>query len=189
MTLPVSEALYAAMRQHDTVFDGHLYVGIVSTGIVCFPSCRSRLPKRENVRVFSTFQVAVQAGFRPCKRCKPDSPRRLSPDAEVVRQVEAILVEQMPQPITLQGLADALHLSPYHLLRVYKRLTGVSPARRLQQLRMHQAKQLLTKEDLLIETIAKQIGLRSASHFSTVFQRETGLTPSAFRHTQRATTR
>ena len=82
----VSDELYGAMSARDPRFDGRYYVGIVSTGIVCFPSCRSRLPRRENVRVYASLADALRAGFRPCKRCRPDSPRRQSPDAEMANR-------------------------------------------------------------------------------------------------------
>jgi AraC family transcriptional regulator, regulatory protein of adaptative response / DNA-3-methyladenine glycosylase II len=64
---------YQAMETRDSGFDGRVYVGVTSTGIYCRPSCASRLPKRENVRIYATAGDAREAGFRACLRCKPDA--------------------------------------------------------------------------------------------------------------------
>lgn len=71
------------MVLRDTKFDGKLYIGIISTGIVFFPSCRSRLQKRENVKVFATLEEALKAWFRPCNwRSLPDEWLVWRPDAK-----------------------------------------------------------------------------------------------------------
>lgn len=72
--MEVTEDLYEAIQNNSKKFDGQYYIGIRTTGIVCFPSCRSRVPKKENVRVFTSYLEAIHAGFRACKRCKPDYP-------------------------------------------------------------------------------------------------------------------
>ena len=64
---------YQAMETRDASLDGRVYVGVTSTGIYCRPSCPSRLPKRENVTIHPTADAARAAGFRACKRCKPDT--------------------------------------------------------------------------------------------------------------------
>lgn len=64
---------YRAMESRDAVFDGRVYVAVTSTRIYCRPSCASRLPKRENVRLYPSTDAARSAGFRACKRCKPDA--------------------------------------------------------------------------------------------------------------------
>ena len=126
------EPLEALVNDHimdqkvcDTRFDGRLYVGVVSTHIVCFPSCQSRLPKRENVRVFTTVADAMRHGFRPCKRCKPDT-LNIAPDTDLAQQVMNIVQHRYHEPLTLHQLADDLKVGPYHLQRLFKR----EPARR-----------------------------------------------------------
>ncbi|MCL6516648.1 Ada metal-binding domain-containing protein [Alicyclobacillus sp.] len=66
------EDLWHAIVNCDVAYDGRFYYGVVSTGVFCRPSCRSKTPKREHVRIFLTTGEARAAGFRPCKRCKPD---------------------------------------------------------------------------------------------------------------------
>lgn len=113
--MELTDDLYDTMIRRDTRYDGERYVGIVSTGVVCFPSCRSRLPKRANVHVFPSMEAALQAGFLPCKRCKPDHPAQTSPDTELADQVMAIFKRDYARRITL---AREVRVSPYHLQRV-----------------------------------------------------------------------
>ena len=67
------EACYRAVAGRDPRFDGRLYLGVTSTGIYCRPSCPARTPRRENVRFYASAAAAVAAGFRACKRCRPDA--------------------------------------------------------------------------------------------------------------------
>lgn len=106
--------------------------GVTTTGVVCRPGCPSRRPRRENVRFFATLAEAEGAGFRPCKRCCPD--KAMTAAAERARAavekacglIRATLEAGEAAP-TLHALAEAVHLSPFHFQRLFKRLTGVSP--------------------------------------------------------------
>lgn len=182
--LEITDELYNTVVSNGSKFDGRYYIGIISTGIVCFPSCRSRTPKRENIRVFRALDDALNAGFRPCKRCKPDNPNRLPPDSEMVRQVLNILDERFPDPITLRVLSDALNMSPYHLQRVFKRVTGLSPTQALQQRRLDAAKGFLQRGDKPIGDIALDVGFRTISHFTATFQKAVGMSPMEYRKNQ-----
>ena len=71
--LPDDDTCWRAAEAEDPRFDGWIFVGVTSTGIYCRPSCPARTPKRENVRFFSTAAAAQAAGFRACKRCRPDA--------------------------------------------------------------------------------------------------------------------
>ena len=177
----MTDELYNAILRHDNKFDGRFYIGILTTGIVCFPSCRSRTPKRENIRVYLSLEEAIRSGFRPCKRCKPDSPSRLSPDSEVVHQVLEIIHHRFQEPITLRTLSNELNMSPYHLQRTYKRVTGISPAKQLQSVRIDEAKRLLQIAEKSIGEVAMDVGFRSLSHFSDTFRREIGMSPLEYR--------
>ncbi|WDL98540.1 bifunctional transcriptional activator/DNA repair enzyme AdaA [Alicyclobacillus sp. ALC3] len=181
----VTDELYETMKRRDTNFDGQLYIGIVSTGIVCFPSCRSRLPNRENVRVFPGLDEALRAGFRPCKRCKPDNPKQMSPDAEIANRVLEILTSRYQEALTLQELADELNVSPYHLQRTFKRFTGHSPAGGLRRIRMQRAQDYLRTTADSVGAIALRVGYESASHFSATFRKEFGICPHDYRSSLR----
>ncbi len=66
------DEMWLAVSQNDASADGLFFYAVSSTGVFCRPSCKSRRPKRENVRYFKTAEQAMAAGFRPCKRCRSD---------------------------------------------------------------------------------------------------------------------
>lgn len=176
----VFQSVYETILRRDTRYDGQYYVGIVSTGIYCRPSCRSRIPKRENVRLYGSIAGARRAGFRPCKRCRPDHPDPHGPDAAIAQAVLDLIQQRYSENLTLGDMARALHLSPYHLGRVCKRMTGMTPARQLLQTRMEVAKRLLAQNQAITE-IAAAVGFGTHSHFAFVFQKAAGCTPQEYR--------
>ncbi|MCF6138650.1 bifunctional transcriptional activator/DNA repair enzyme AdaA [Pseudalkalibacillus berkeleyi] len=179
----IFQAVYETMKKRDTRFDGQYYVGIRTTGIVCRPSCRSRLAKPENVKIFSSVKEALNAGFRPCKRCKPETPSQHGPDAELSEAVLKLIREQYKEPLTLDVIANKLMMSPYHLQRIVKRTTGLTPNKHLHQMRITKAKEYLETSEMTINRIAKEVGFKNASHFSASFKKITGHTPNEYRTT------
>ncbi|WLD92832.1 bifunctional transcriptional activator/DNA repair enzyme AdaA [Alkalihalobacillus sp. AL-G] len=177
----IFQSVYETILQRNTRYDGVYYVGIKSTGIFCRPSCRSRIPKPENVMVYRSIEAAREAGFRPCKRCKPDSPEQHGPDAKMANIVIELIQERYDENLTLDLLAEELKMSPYHLQRVFKRTTGMTPSNQLLRTRMEKAEQFLDQMDYSIAEIAAMVGFRSASHFSSVFKKEKGYTPNEYR--------
>ncbi|WP_232463336.1 bifunctional transcriptional activator/DNA repair enzyme AdaA [Tumebacillus avium] len=169
---------WQAIIDCDATADGQFYYGVLTTGIFCRPSCKSRTPKRENVRIFATSDDAITHGLRACKRCRPEE---TVPQNELAQAVLQLLESRYAAPLTLQTLADHLHISPYHLQRTFKKATGQTPAEALTQIRISAARQLLTSTDLPLTTIALQVGYQNLSHFSYVFHKETGTTPSDYR--------
>ncbi|WP_408007649.1 bifunctional transcriptional activator/DNA repair enzyme AdaA [Pseudalkalibacillus sp. A8] len=185
----VFKSVYETILSRDTRYDGQYYVGIVTTGIFCRPSCRSRTPKPENVKVFKSIEEAREAGFRPCKRCRPENPSKHGPDAEVVKSINKMIQHKYPQSLTLSHMATELNMSPYHLQRVYKRMTGMTPSKKLLQKRMEAAKGLLLKREIPIAEISPLVGFNSVSHFSSVFKKTTGCTPIEYRINNQSVTR
>lgn len=117
---------WAQLLARDAGADGQFCYAVKTTGVYCRPSCGSRTPRPENVRFFATPAAAAEAGFRPCQRCQPDQPSRAEQHARLVarlcRQIEAA-----DTPPSLQDLAQAAQLSTYHLHRMFKAVTGVTP--------------------------------------------------------------
>jgi len=72
--LPHDDQLYQALLDRDSSYDGRVYGGVSSTGIFCRLTCPARKPKRENCSFYPEVSNAIEAGFRPCKRCKPLAP-------------------------------------------------------------------------------------------------------------------
>ncbi|WP_206797557.1 AraC family transcriptional regulator [Amycolatopsis sp. MtRt-6] len=99
-----------------------------------------------------------------------------------VRAAVAFLRERLAEPITLADLADEVHLSVYHLVRVFRAATGQTPHRFLTELRVEEAKRLLRETGLTLDRIAPRCGFTSPGALSAAFVRHTGIRPSAYRN-------
>jgi len=133
------ESRLAAVRARDARADGQFVYSVKTTGVYCRPSCAARPAKRENLAFHDTCADAEAAGFRPCKRCRPDqasqAQRRAALVASACRAIDA--AEDVPD---LAALAAQAGMSRFHFHRVFKEVTGVTPrayaqARRAERLR------------------------------------------------------
>ncbi|MBO8165492.1 MAG: methylphosphotriester-DNA--protein-cysteine methyltransferase family protein [Brevibacillus sp.] len=177
----MNDDMWRAIVCCDASYDGQFYYGLITTGIFCRPSCKSRTPRRENVRIFNTPAEAIGAGLRPCKRCRPDVSGWRSPEEELARKLTELITASYRQPLTLSEMARRLYVSPFYLQRSFKRVMKVSPVQYLKQVRLNAAKQLLAQTEETVSEIARKVGFRSSTHFASVFQRETRHTPTAYR--------
>ncbi|WNS41961.1 Ada metal-binding domain-containing protein [Paenibacillus sp. MMS20-IR301] len=175
------ERIYDTVVRREPTYDGVYYTAVLTTHIVCRPSCRARTPKAANVVFYGSLQEAVREGFRPCKRCRPDEGGILRPDAVLAAQADSLMQGQLSRKLTLQSLAGELKVSPFHLQRTYKRVTGQSPAARLEELRAGEACRLLAGTDSAIADVGRAVGFRSPSHFAAWFAKKTGLPPTEYR--------
>lgn len=119
------EHRWQAVLERRADADDRFVFAVVTTGIFCRPSCRARHALRENVRFFTDAEMAQQAGFRPCKRCQPDRPADEHSLAQKITAACGLLEQETP--ITLEALAQRVGLSPYHLHRQFKAVTGMTP--------------------------------------------------------------
>ena len=110
----LDDARWAAVVARNTAFDGHFFYAVETTGIYCRPSCAARRPKRAHVRFHDSAADAEQAGFRPCKRCKPTEPSLVQQHAEKVREA-CRLIETAEEEPKLDALAEAMGLEPLSL--------------------------------------------------------------------------
>lgn len=117
---------WAVVTARDGRWDGVFVYAVRTTGVYCRPGCRSRLPHRKNVEFFSDPAAAAAAGYRPCRRCRPDKP---SPEAERTALVTRACrrLEEAENPPTLRELAGEAGLSPYHFHRLFTATVGVTP--------------------------------------------------------------
>ena len=175
----LTDERWQAITHNDAGFDEIFMYAVKSTGIFCRPSCKSRNPKKENVRVFNDAAEAIANGFRPCKRCKPSGLRL--PDEEWAIQIEEYIHMHFHEPLTLEILADMCHGSPYHLQRTFKRITGLTPVEYIQKIRITKAMSELTTTDNSIAEIGVSVGLPNPSYFITLFKMKTGQTPKQYR--------
>lgn len=174
-----NEEQWRAIVDNDAAYNGRFFYAVKSTGIFCRPSCKSKEPRRDNVVLFQKAESALAAGFRPCKRCKPTGERL--PDEEWVAQMTSYIDRHFAEPITLQSLADHFHGSSYHLQRIFKRVTGMSPTAYAQRKRLDRAAKLLRETDLPIARIGAEVGIASLPYFITVFKSVYCCTPAAYR--------
>ncbi|MDQ0090365.1 AraC family transcriptional regulator of adaptative response / methylphosphotriester-DNA alkyltransferase methyltransferase [Paenibacillus anaericanus] len=178
------DLLYAAVVNRESTYEGVYYTGVKTTKIVCRPTCRAKTPKAMNVTFYSTLEDALQAGFRPCKRCKPEANGALGPDAALAAQVDTIIETQYKDKLTLSQLAALLAISPYHLQRTYKRVSGYSPAEKTELVRLKHAQRFLLESNATIAEIGEAVGYGSPSHFAAWFSNRTGISPTAYRNGQ-----
>ena len=164
---------------NDAFYDKKFYYGVNTTGIFCRPSCKSRPPKRQNVKIFNNPQQALDENFRPCKRCKPTDQRL--PSEEWVEQVAMYIDSNYYEHLSLQTLADLFHGSPFHLQRTFKKVNGITPAKYIQDTRISKSMEFLLNEDRPIKEIAIAVGISNMSYYVTLFKQKTGFTPIEYR--------
>ncbi len=175
--------MQAAFARRDRASDGRFVVGVTTTGIYCRPSCPARRPKAENTLFLPSNAEAEAAGFRPCKRCRPDEAAR---DAEAVRRAVAMLEAEGSAP-RLSELAAAAEYSPAHFQRIFLRLTGLSPAAYGRAVRAGRAGDSLSGADRVTDAIY-DAGYSSPSRFYDEVRDRLGMAPSAWRDGGRGVT-
>ena len=124
--VPVSDEAWDVIVRRDRTHEGAFLYGVRTTGVYCRPGCASRLPRRENVRLFATVEHAERSGFRECKRCRPRGARDTATESALAR-ARALLEEHAGRRITLEQLGLMVKLSPFHLQRTFKARFGVTP--------------------------------------------------------------
>ncbi len=180
--LPASsrdEARWEAVVARDASFEGQFYIAVKTTGVYCRPGCPARLPKRTNVRFFDTRDEAERAGFRPCKRCKPDQPSLGELHAGKIAQA-CRLIETADEAPKLDDLAAAVGLSPYHFHRIFKLALGVTPKAYATAHRGNRVREGLGRSATVTEAIY-DAGFNSNGRFYANASEVLGMTPTDFR--------
>ncbi len=176
-TLPDEETCWQAVQQRDAAYNGQFYFGVRSTRIYCKPGCPARRPRREQVLFFNSCEQAEAAGFRPCKRCRP----RQAADPQVTLVARACrLIETAGEPLSLQELGRQLGVSPYHLQRRFKALTGVTPRQYAASWRIQQFKAQVRQGRAVSEALY-EAGFGSNSRLYEGAADQLGMTPAAYR--------
>lgn len=168
-----------AIIENNKNYDGQFFYAVKTTKIFCRPSCKSRVPNFGNVTIFKRAEEALEAGYRPCKRCQSGDAHL--PEEEWVMQTELYIQENYDKPLTLNELAHACHGSPYHLHRVFKSVKGITPLVYLQQIRMKHARRYLLETVLPIKEISRLVGITNPTRFTTLFKEKNHQTPHEFR--------
>ena len=170
---------WAAVQQRVREADGDFYYSVRSTGVYCRPSCGARPALRANVAFHATAAEAEAAGFRPCKRCKPDQPPLAERHAAIVAEV-CRLIDASEAPLELDALAAAGGMSRFHFHRVFKAHTGLTPKAYAAAARARRMQQGLASEASVTEAIYAA-GFNSSGRFYAATPGALGMTPSAWR--------
>ena len=173
-----NELFWQAVKTNDARFDGAFFLGVRTTGIYCKPSCRARLPKRENVDFYATAHDAEARGFRACLRCRPHSAESMDPHvAKILKACELIDNESS---MSLEDLSSQLQLSPYHLQRSFKEIIGVSPKKYAEAKKMEKFKAEI-KDGSDVTTAMYDAGFESSSRLYEKASENLGMTPNTYK--------
>ena len=172
-------ARWAAVTRRDAAADDHFYYAVSTTGVYCRPSCAARLPRREHVQFYATRAEAEQAGFRPCKRCRPDEAPRAERQAAAIAKA-CRLIEQSADLPGLDALAEAAGMSRFYFHRVFKEVTGLTPKAYAAAHRASRVRDELTRSSTVTEAIY-EAGFQSSGRFYAASSQMLGMKPSDFR--------
>lgn len=179
-TLPAPETLYAALQARDPAYEGRAWVGVTSTGIFCRLVCPARDPKFENCQFFESVAGCMDAGFRPCKRCKP-----LEAQAGSDPMVAALLAALRGEPDRRWRESDLVTrgFDPSTVRRAFRRQFGMSFLDMARLTRLRHGASTLARGGRVIEA-QLDAGFESASGFRDAFARLIGHSPGSFTGTE-----
>jgi AraC family transcriptional regulator of adaptative response / DNA-3-methyladenine glycosylase II len=176
------DEMYARALASDASYNGVFWLGVLTTGTYCLPSCHARKPFRRNVRFFATVEAARASGLRACKKCYPDDfAAGIDPLFEAV---DALAAEVRAAPGAFPDVEALVRRSGYGATRLYHLFSlrfNVTPAEFLAEARVANAQRLLIETELPLLEVAAKAGYASLTTFHQNFKRLTGLTPAAFR--------
>jgi AraC family transcriptional regulator of adaptative response/methylated-DNA-[protein]-cysteine methyltransferase len=175
----VSDPRWAAVVARDPAADGKFFYSVKTTGVYCRPSCAARPARPENVRFHATCADAEQAGFRPCKRCKPDQAPLIAQHAAKVTRI-CRLIEDADTVPGLEELASRAGLSTYYFHRVFKAATGLTPKAYAAAHRARRVRNELDRRGTVTEAIF-DAGYDSTGRFYEKSGEMLGMTPSDYR--------
>jgi AraC family transcriptional regulator, regulatory protein of adaptative response / DNA-3-methyladenine glycosylase II len=178
------ERCYLAVLGRDARFDGWFVTAVTSTHIYCRPSCPARTPERRNVRFYSSAAAAQRAGFRACKRCRPDASPG-SPEWNVRHDVVARAMRMIGEGVVdregVVGLARRVAYSPRQLNRLLVSEVGAGPLSLARAQRAQTARVLIETTDLPVSSVAFAAGFASVRQFNDTIREIFACTPTELR--------
>jgi AraC family transcriptional regulator, regulatory protein of adaptative response / methylated-DNA-[protein]-cysteine methyltransferase len=179
ITATLNDPRWPAVLARDPAADGTFFYSVKTTGVYCRPSCAARPARPENVAFHVTTADAERAGFRPCKRCKPDQPPLIEQHAAKVAEL-CRLIENAEQVPSLDELARHANLSSYHLHRVFKAIIGLTPKAYAAAHRAKRVRAELSRSGSVTDAIYGA-GYNSNGRFYEQSNQVLGMTPTNYR--------
>jgi AraC family transcriptional regulator, regulatory protein of adaptative response / methylated-DNA-[protein]-cysteine methyltransferase len=174
-----ADRCWQAIATRDAGCDGLFYYGVRTTGVYCRPSCASRQPKRENALFFALPEAARQAGFRACRRCRPDETAIRDPQAELVQSVCRLIDAHLDAPPDAATLGQAVQRSQFHLQRLFKKFMGITPRQYAEARRTARFKANLKSGRSVTDAIY-EAGYGSSSRVYENASAQLGMTPATY---------
>jgi AraC family transcriptional regulator, regulatory protein of adaptative response / DNA-3-methyladenine glycosylase II len=185
-----ADRCYAAVEARDPRFDGRFFTGVTSTGVFCRPICPARTPGRDRVCFFPSAAAALTAGFRPCRRCRPEAAPGSAAwrgSAAVVDQALAAIDDgALDDGADAPALAGRLGVSDRHLRRLFLHEVGATPAQVARARRVLVARRLLADTTLPVTEVAFAAGFGSVRQFNDVVRGALGMAPTEVRASHHA---
>ncbi|SHH58293.1 DNA-3-methyladenine glycosylase II [Jatrophihabitans endophyticus] len=184
MLLPDDETCYRAVQSRDARFDGWFFTAVRTTGIYCRPSCPAITPRRRNVTFHPSAAAAQRAGYRACKRCRPDASPG-SPEWHVRGDVAGRALRLIDDGVVdrdgVPGLARRLGYSQRQVHRTLVAEVGAGPLALARAQRAQTARVLLETTDLSAADVAFAAGFASVRQFNDTVRDVFAATPSSLR--------
>ncbi len=177
------QEMWQIVKENNASYDGVFFYAVKTTGIYCRPSCKSKLPNRNNICFFENSADAKSAGFRTCKRCRSDL-IDYQPMKEIALEVKKKIEEAYRVQCNLSEKLNEVGMSDRRLTDVFKEEYGMTPKAYADSLRLNAAKQLLLHSNERIIDVAYSVGFSSLSAFHNFFKKTLGVTPSAYRKSE-----
>src|ERR1019366_7131171 len=175
---------WQAMCSRDPRFDGRFFAGARNTGLCCRNVCPVPFARPKNIFLFTCAAAAESAGFRPCKRCRPQAgpgtPAWLGTSA-VVSRAFRLIMEGALNTGSVEELADRLGLGSRQLRRLFVQHLGASPLKIATTHRVHRARKLIDESGLPMTQVAFCSGFNSIREFNHAVRLSTGQSPSELR--------
>ena len=179
---------YQALLTRDARFDGRFYVAVKTTGIYCRPICRVKTPMRKSCQFYSHAAAAEVAGFRPCKRCRPElapGSSLMEASSQLARDTAYHIGQDFLAEHSLAELAEKLEITDRQMRRVFNDEFGISPVEFWQTQRLLLAKQLLTDSKIPVTSVAFASGFKSLRRFNALWKERYRMSPTKLRKNQK----
>lgn len=171
---------WQAVTSNDVSYDGRFFYAVKSTGVFCRPSCKSRPPLKGNVEFFDTAEAAQEAGYRPCKRCRPDL-IDFQPLMEIAEKAKSAIDTYYKERDKLSEELDKIGITQRRLVDIFRQQYKVTPSEYADKLRIRAAKEMLISSDNSIINITLFWGVDSVSAFYGFFRKHIHMTPGEYR--------